>query len=320
LNFPHDDAEFEDLLSIVSDKRGFSPGLVEKDYWVIHTLWALHQSGLEVWFKGGTSLSKGFSIIERFSEDLDVKIEPGRVLSVPLVSNWTSNGTKAVGQRRAFFESLVTAITVPGARSSLDSDLFESSWRSAGIRVTYDGRYLRELREPFKPFVLLEVGTARVTPFVTCDLTSLVHDELLAQGQASDFRDNRPRAVRCVHPLVTLLEKLDALHLRVPKSSVEPAKFVRHFEDAARVIAAQTSLPPLLNYDGLPELAREMLDERQIACLPDSGDPAFHVADDERWDAIRRAYAAIAPIYWGTRLSLEEACTAIREWIHRTLE
>lgn len=51
------------------------------------TLWALHHSGFEVWFKGGTSLSKGFSLIERFSEDLDLKIEPGCVPGVPVVSN-----------------------------------------------------------------------------------------------------------------------------------------------------------------------------------------------------------------------------------------
>ena len=38
-----------------------------------HTLWALRAAGFEIWFKGGTSLSKGFALIERFSEDLDLK-------------------------------------------------------------------------------------------------------------------------------------------------------------------------------------------------------------------------------------------------------
>lgn len=32
--------------------------LIEKDYWVTHALWALHQTGLDIWCKGGTSLSK----------------------------------------------------------------------------------------------------------------------------------------------------------------------------------------------------------------------------------------------------------------------
>jgi len=41
--------------------------MVEKDYWVTHTLWAIHEQGFEVWFKGGTSLWKGFGLIDRFS-------------------------------------------------------------------------------------------------------------------------------------------------------------------------------------------------------------------------------------------------------------
>jgi predicted nucleotidyltransferase component of viral defense system len=76
MTFVHEDPEFGELLRIVAVRRGLATGLVEKDYWVTHTLWALHQLGLEVWLKGGTSLSKGFGLIERFSEDLDLKLEP----------------------------------------------------------------------------------------------------------------------------------------------------------------------------------------------------------------------------------------------------
>jgi len=54
-----------------------SIALVEKDYWVTHTLWAIAEQGFEVWFKGGTSLSKGYDLIERFSEDIDVQVASG---------------------------------------------------------------------------------------------------------------------------------------------------------------------------------------------------------------------------------------------------
>jgi predicted nucleotidyltransferase component of viral defense system len=67
MSFVHDDADFDALLQIVAGKRAIGVALVEKDYWVTHTLWALHAQGFEVWFKGGTSLSKGFGLIERFS-------------------------------------------------------------------------------------------------------------------------------------------------------------------------------------------------------------------------------------------------------------
>ncbi len=63
--FVHDHTEFDALLSVVSDRRGVGVALVEKDYWVTHTLWALEENGLRIWFKGGTSLSKGFGLIEQ---------------------------------------------------------------------------------------------------------------------------------------------------------------------------------------------------------------------------------------------------------------
>lgn len=317
--YVHEDAEFDDLLRIVAERRGLSIGLIEKDYWVTHTLWALRRQGFELWFKGGTSLSKAFGLSERFSEDLDLKIGPGAVTALPRVSSWTSEGTAATAARRSYFERLAALLDVPGTRVSLDRDAVDRSWRSAGLRVTYPGHHLAALGA-LRPFVLLEVGSARVTPFVERDMTSFVHEFLEAAGQLEGFEDNRPRAVRCVHPLVTLIEKLDALHRRVANEAVEPPVFVRHFEDAARIAAAASELPALESNVGTQDLAREMLEARQIRQLPESRDMAFTPVDNPRWAAIRTAYAAITPMFWGERTALDDACAAIREWIERTFE
>ena len=94
VSFVHDAPELDNLLCIVACETRIAPGLVEKDYWGTHTLWALHHAGIDVWFKGGTSLSKGFGLIERFSEDLDLKLMPGSVSSLPLVSSWKSAGVR----------------------------------------------------------------------------------------------------------------------------------------------------------------------------------------------------------------------------------
>jgi hypothetical protein len=112
--FVHEDPEFRLLLELVSSRRGVDPGVVEKDYWVTHTLWALQAQGWAVWFKGGTSLSKGFSLIERFSEDLDLRLEPGPGLTLPEVSSWTKDGPSHVASRRAHLEALGHALVIPG--------------------------------------------------------------------------------------------------------------------------------------------------------------------------------------------------------------
>jgi hypothetical protein len=45
---PHEHDEFDALLSIVAEKRSVAAALVEKDYWVTHSLWALQESGLRI--------------------------------------------------------------------------------------------------------------------------------------------------------------------------------------------------------------------------------------------------------------------------------
>ncbi len=73
--FLHERRDFEPLLAIVANARGLDTMLVEKDYWIMHGLWGLQVQGLVFELKGGTSLSKGFGVIYRFSEDIDIRIE-----------------------------------------------------------------------------------------------------------------------------------------------------------------------------------------------------------------------------------------------------
>jgi predicted nucleotidyltransferase component of viral defense system len=71
-DFLHARRDFNQLLAVVADERGVDPVLVEKDYWLMHCLWGLRNQGFEFELKGGTSLSKGFGVIHRFSEDMDI--------------------------------------------------------------------------------------------------------------------------------------------------------------------------------------------------------------------------------------------------------
>jgi hypothetical protein len=166
MSFPHDAGDFVDLLRVVAGERGLTEALVEKDYWVTHTLWSLSQSRLDVWFKGGTSLSKGFGLITRFSEDLDLKIDRGHLDALPLVKSWTSKNPGPTASRRAFYEALGTVLSVPGARVELDPESPGKEARTAEYKVLYPGQFLGQLAPPMRPFILLEVGHARVLPYV----------------------------------------------------------------------------------------------------------------------------------------------------------
>lgn len=63
---------FRDVILLTSQKLEVSEDIVEKDYYVTLILKKLSQIEYPIVFKGGTSLSKAFNVIERFSEDIDI--------------------------------------------------------------------------------------------------------------------------------------------------------------------------------------------------------------------------------------------------------
>lgn len=72
----HEDREsFKDLIELVSGEIGRTPIVVEKDYYVTMILKRLSEQLDNCVFKGGTSLSKGFKAIDRFSEDIDITFD-----------------------------------------------------------------------------------------------------------------------------------------------------------------------------------------------------------------------------------------------------
>ena len=72
----HNDTERMVMLQQAADAEGLPEYAVEKDWWVTMVLKAMFQTSVAEWleFKGGTSLSKGWRLIDRFSEDIDLAL------------------------------------------------------------------------------------------------------------------------------------------------------------------------------------------------------------------------------------------------------
>jgi len=73
----HEDKKlFEEAVRITALQKGIQPIYIEKDYWIVYVLYHIFNSSIgdSLIFKGGTSLSKCFDTIERFSEDIDLII------------------------------------------------------------------------------------------------------------------------------------------------------------------------------------------------------------------------------------------------------
>ena len=100
-----------EVLEQVRAKTGRPTHLLEKDVWVVWTLGALFDSPLaaDLTFKGGTSLSKAYKIIDRFSEDIDLTCDIRKLIAdltggkafLPANRSQANKWTKAVCRKLA---------------------------------------------------------------------------------------------------------------------------------------------------------------------------------------------------------------------------
>jgi hypothetical protein len=228
-SFLHDLEDFPELIRAVSHERHIQLQLIEKDYWIMHALYGLGQQGFTFELKGGTSLSKGYRIIERFSEDIDIRIDPPAELKV--MSGKNHQKPAHVESRRHFFDWLAETIRMPGIeRTERDTSFDDDQFRSAGIRLIYPSAF--QTLPGLKPGILLEVGFDDTAPNEAVDISSWALDKAIAAGV--NFIDNRARGVKCYHPAYTLVEKLQAVSTKFrqqQQSDGFPVNFLRHYYD-----------------------------------------------------------------------------------------
>jgi hypothetical protein len=222
-DYLHNHAQFSDLIRIVAAERGIDPALVEKDYWIMHCLYGLQQLGLTF-----TSLSKGFKIINRFSEDIDIRIDPPPDLQVKTGRN--QRKPAHVKSRKEFYDWLADTIDVDGIEKVERDTAFDTKdFFSGGIRLFYETH--TPAVEGLKPGVLLEAGFDDVTPNEPKDISSWTYDN--AAGKVS-IADNRAKAVSCYDARYTFVEKLQTIStkFRVQQEKEEfPVNFMRHYYD-----------------------------------------------------------------------------------------
>lgn len=226
----HETKDFPELLRIIEEETGISAYLVEKDYWLMHVLYGLKTQGYNFNLKGGTSLSKGYKIIHRFSEDIDIYIRPDKKLEV----NETSQSQKNVDKRKAFYDTLAAEIKIPGIITVVRDHEFDDEryYRSGGIRLKYKS-YTSPL-EGVKEGILLEAGFDTVTPFENLNISSWAYDKALTSKV--EIIDNRGIDISCYHPGYSLIEKLQTIirKYRVEQESGEKnPNFMRQYYDVS---------------------------------------------------------------------------------------
>lgn len=231
------------------------PPSVEKDMWVTAVLRALFALPYaeHLSFKGGTSLSKCYNLIERFSEDIDIAVNRGFLgfngkLSKTQISDKLRRAACSFVRQELQFD-----IAKEFENQDINSDLFTVEVNITPVATTDPEIIEIHYKSLFpesnyvKPIVKIEVsGRSMNEPLQKIDLQSIVDKEFPNASFA-----NKPFEVNAVVPERTFLEKICLLHEEFarPQEFMRTERMSRHLYDIAKLDDAGISENALKDKD-----------------------------------------------------------------------
>ncbi|MHB8563282.1 MAG: nucleotidyl transferase AbiEii/AbiGii toxin family protein [Acidiferrobacteraceae bacterium] len=234
-------AERLDALDVAADRSGRLPHLLEKDIWVVWSLQHLFagpDAGHLV-FKGGTSLSKAYGVIRRFSEDVDLTYDIRAIASdlvgdaeapMPASKSQEKQWSKII---RARLSEWVRTKLVPRLQHDLEQQGLPAIVRAEGDTVFIDYTPLATGTGYVAPTVRLEFG-ARSTGEPSAPRP--IHCDAAAHLAGVEFPSATPQVMRAER---TFWEKATAMHVFCARGAFRGGgRFARHWHDVARLDTA----------------------------------------------------------------------------------
>lgn len=228
-----------EAMEYAREKTGRPAHLLEKDVWVVWTLRALFDAPLSVdlTFKGGTSLSKAYRLIDRFSEDVDLTYDIRKLIpdligagdDLPPNRSQAGKWTNAVRHR---LPDWLKSTVQPLIHASLERE-------NLGAIVELGGEHDDKL---FLRYPALAQGTGYVAPVVTLEFggraTGEPHQRMPV---ACDMEGHVPEvAFPTANPQVmslarTFWEKATAAHVFCVQGRIRGERYARHWHDLAAI-------------------------------------------------------------------------------------
>ena len=228
-----------EVLEQAREKTGRPTHLLEKDAWVVWTLRALFESALaaDLTFKGGTSLSKAYKIIDRFSEDLDLTYDIRKLIAdltgeefLPASRSQAGRWTKAVRDR---LPEWIAGEVEPILQKALEIEKL-----GAKLEITGAERDKLLLHYP-----AVKQGTGYVAPVGTLEFGGRATGEPHAVVPVVCDMDGQVDGVTfpTASPLVmsvarTFWEKATAAHVYCAQGRIRGERYARHWHDLAAIM------------------------------------------------------------------------------------
>ncbi|MBC8323988.1 MAG: nucleotidyl transferase AbiEii/AbiGii toxin family protein [Candidatus Marinimicrobia bacterium] len=210
---------FGEMVSVVAQDKKINPVFIEKDYWISYVLNQLSKSEYAVHavFKGGTSLSKGYQLIDRFSEDIDIAI----------IESAAKSGNpmrKLIRHIEKIMTVGLTEVTVDGITAKKGKNRKTVHEYESGVQKNKKDKLIVEINAFANPF-----------PYELKNISSFIHDFIVTTDRTSmiDEFELNPFKINVLSKNQTLLEKLVSLirHSQVDNYIPSIASKIRHFYD-----------------------------------------------------------------------------------------
>jgi len=270
--------ERADILNSVATTTGLPNVAIEKDWWVTMVLHALFscECAPHILFKGGTSLSKAWNIIERFSEDIDIAIDrtffgfEGELRRKQITNlrrascSYTQNNLKDELNSK-LQEAGITgySLSIPESKDSTqDPQIIEVNYNS----LFAAGSYIQDK-------VMVEIGArSLMEPSKDVQLRSILANNY----PETDFADVY-FSVSTVIPQRTFLEKAFLLHeeFQKPIENVRVNRMSRHIYDLEKLMDTDFAKDALNS----PELYHAIVEHRKMLTAMKEVDYSTHVPE-----------------------------------------
>lgn len=231
-----------ELFDEVNGRIGLSQRSLEKDLWVCWTLrelFSLPEVGDNLFFKGGTSLSKAWGLIDRFSEDIDVVVDRNYLgfggTEGPEHAPSKSKQRARLDALRAVCQNCIATKIKPRLTESLKALQLDDAWNLEADAADPDGQTLL-LHYPsefqvdvyMRPTVKIELGArSDIEPFETPEIQPYVATVFPEMPGSDPFR------IRVVSARRTFWEKAMLLHEEKfrPEGKAMKTRLARHYYD-----------------------------------------------------------------------------------------
>ena len=237
------DEQRRTTLAQAENNSGIIAKALEKDWWVTLTLKALFQTPYanEIVFKGGTSLSKCWKLIDRFSEDIDIALSPG-LFGMAYQDTPSKNYLNRLKRTGCAFTSTALkdalneqfiALGVPKGTLTITAGEIDPEMPDKDpqeLYVAYPSLY--EENKYLPDVVKIEAGVrSKLEPYTSMPVRSLLDEYFPNVAYAEE-----PFHVQAVEPRKTFLEKAFLLHElfnRGEAAVIRTERTSRHFHDLA---------------------------------------------------------------------------------------